>query len=190
MKHLDLGCADKPRNPFNMNEVYGVDQSDAYLAFNVRQCQIGVEPLPYEANYFESVSAYDLLEHIPRQMIDYSSGKIRFPFIELMTDIHRVLKPQGIFLALTPAYPSKEAFQDPSHVNILTEDTHSYFCGETPHASRYGFGGRFDAISVFRAFPEELYGESISRAMKIKKVRYKILGRQPTHLVWKLRCIK
>lgn len=40
-----------------------------------------------------------------------------------MNEVHRVLKPNGIFLHQTPAYPSTVAFRDPTHVNIITEET-------------------------------------------------------------------
>ena len=37
-----------------------------------------------------------------------------------MNEIYRVLKPGEMLLHFTPAYPSKEAFQDPTYVNIIT----------------------------------------------------------------------
>ncbi len=52
-----------------------------------------------------------------------------FPFLELMNDVHRVLiKPGGLFFSSTPSYPWPMAFADPTHVNIMTEETivHSF----------------------------------------------------------------
>jgi SAM-dependent methyltransferase len=66
-----------------------------------------LEPIPFESNFFDSVSAYDFLEHIPRQAIDYQAMITRVPFLELMSEIHRVLKPNGRFFALTTAYLAK-----------------------------------------------------------------------------------
>ena len=135
------------------------------------------------------MSSFDLLEHIPRQSIDYSCGKIRYPFIELMSEIFRVLKPNGIFYSLTPAYPSKEAFQDPTHVNFITDDTHSYFCGENSILSSYKFNGHFEKIESKRVFPEEIYGNT-KPSLKIKKLRYKLIGKKMTHLLWILKAVK
>ena len=50
-----------------------------------------------------------------------------------------MLEPGGRFYAVTPAFPHPEAFADPTHVNIITETTHEYFCGERPLGHMYGF---------------------------------------------------
>lgn len=189
-KHLDLGCGDKPRNPYSAKEVYGVDQSNWFVDQGVKACKLGLEPIPFESNFFESVSAYDFLEHIPRQAIDYQSMTVRFPFLDLMSEIYRVLKPGGRFFALTPAYPAKQAFQDPTHVNILTEDTHSYFCGKDNHASRYGFSGNFRVMNVSWVLPEEVYENKRSFKLAWKKFRYKYFKKGLTHLRWELEAVK
>lgn len=184
-KHLDLGCGDKPRNPYACDELFGIDQSDWFSGAEIRACQLGVESFPYPSDFFDSVSAYDLLEHIPRQAVDYTNNKLRFPFIELMQEVWRVLKPDGKFFALTPAYPAKQVFQDPTHVNIITEDTHSYFCGEKPHAGRYGFSGCFECTQVKWVLPEEVYGDT-SLKLQWRRFRYKNFKGGLTHLIWKL----
>ena len=66
-----------------------------------------------------------------------------------MNEIWRVLKPGGILYASTPAYPHNEAFQDPTHVNFITEKTVEYFMGNVRYQAghdigkMYGFIGRF-----------------------------------------------
>ena len=37
------------------------------------------------------------------------------------------MKPGGIFLSQTPIYPFVEAFQDPTHTNIMTSDTFTLY---------------------------------------------------------------
>lgn len=188
-RHLDLGCASKPRNPYGCDELFGLDQSEWFVTAEVRACQLGLEAFPFPSEYFDSVSAYDLLEHIPRQAIDYANNTIRFPFIEMMQEVWRVLKPDGRFIALTPAYPAKQAFQDPTHVNFITVDTHFYFCGNEPHAARYGFSGRFEKIRVEAVLPEELYGE-MSLRLHWRKFRHTYFKGELSHLVWELEAKK
>jgi len=184
-RHLDLGCGGKPRNPYDCDELFGIDQSNWFTNAEVRACKLGLDPFPFPSDYFDSVSAYDLLEHIPRQAIDYANKEIHFPFIEVMQEVWRVLKPEGKFLALTPTYPARQAFQDPTHVNFITEDTHWYFCGIEPHAARYGFTGHFEKLSVRPVLPEELYGE-LTLKLRWRKFRHLHFKGGLSHLRWEL----
>lgn len=188
MKHLDMGCGPNPRNPNNCEELYGVDQH----RFNdprIFQFNLGIDKLPFPDNFFDSISAFDVLEHIPRQSINHQSKKIIFPFVDLMQEVWRVLKPNGQFIALTPGYPAKQTFQDPTHVNFITIDTHSYFCGNDKHADRYGFYGDFEPIRVCFVLPEEIYGDTSIR-LKWRKFRYKFFKGGLTHIYWNLKAVK
>jgi SAM-dependent methyltransferase len=140
-KTLDLGCGAKPRNPFNADEVYGIDVRED-LDNRVKQADLAIEPIPFPDAFFEYVSAYDFIEHIPR--IVYAPHR-RNSFIELMNEIYRVLKPNGVFLSSTPCYPHPSAFVDPTHVNFITEGTFPlYFDKVNCWARSYGFKGAFD----------------------------------------------
>ncbi len=139
-KTLDLGCGAQPKNPFNADEVFGIDVRDD-LEANIRRADLIVESIPYEDNSFEYVSAHDFLEHVPR--IVYTPMR-RNAFVEVMNEVYRVLKIGGMFLSLTPAYPHGPAFRDPTHVNIITEETFPlYFDDVNRWASAYGFKGAF-----------------------------------------------
>ncbi len=140
---LDLGCANRPRNPYNCDVVYGIDIFED-LSKNIKKADLVVDKIPFESNFFEFVTAFDLIEHIPRLI--YTPER-RLPFIELMNEIYRVLKMDGFFYSVTPAYPSGAAFIDPTHVNFISEGTLShYFCdtqSNPPWAALYGFNGAF-----------------------------------------------
>lgn len=137
---LDLGCGPQPKNPFNADEVFGVDVRDDVEA-NIRRADLVVDPIPYEDASFEYITAHDFLEHIPRLI--YAPER-RNAFIEVMNEIYRVLKEGGLFLSLTPAYPHAATFRDPTHVNFITDETFPlYFDYENRWAKIYGFKGAF-----------------------------------------------
>ena len=67
----------------------------------------------------------------------------------------------------TPAYPSKEAFQDLTYVNIITEDTTpNYFCEPKNWARRlgYGFNGSFKLIE--QRWARDIWLIGIMKALK------------------------
>jgi SAM-dependent methyltransferase len=139
-KTLDLGCGTKPRNPFSADTVFGVDITDVGIS-NIVQSDLSQSPIPFENSSMDYITAFDFIEHVPR--IIYLPT-IRLSFIELMNEIHRVLKPRGIFLAQTPVYPFSACFTDPTHINPVTSETFSlYFDDQQKWGAMYGFKGSF-----------------------------------------------
>ncbi len=192
MNHLDLGCGYNPRNPYEAKNLYGVDiyPDVVELGPNFKLANLATEPIPFPDDFFDSISAFDVLEHIPRQAINFADGSTRLPFIALMNEIHRCLKPNGMLYAFTPAFPSAAAFQDPTHVNFITKDTHSYFCGEDAYGKRYGFSGEFEKVEVKWFY--STYARSAKRNWKItvKNWHKNHIKGSPSHLVWQLKAIK
>lgn len=148
---LDLGCGSSPRRIFDVGCSMGIDilpgsHPEVIVADLIRQS------IPMASNSAEYVYAFDFLEHVPRYVAANHGGVSGTkPFISLMNEIHRILKPRGLFLSSTPAYPYPQAFQDPTHTNIVTEKTFPlYFCthpsGSPPWAYQYGFTGSFQCI--------------------------------------------
>jgi SAM-dependent methyltransferase len=151
--HVDLGCGNLPRNPLAAGKVIGVDISPQ-PAFQVESGTLEYKqvfpgsPLPFESNQIQSISAFDFLEHLPRSD-RLPSGDYTNPFINMMNEIHRILKPGGVFIALTPCYPSPAAFTDPTHVNFITDTTHLYFSGPNfAKEKNYGFIGEFEIVEA------------------------------------------
>jgi SAM-dependent methyltransferase len=129
-------------------------------------------------------------------------NSIVFPFVNLMQEIHRILKPDGIFYAITPGYPSKAAFQDPTHINFITLETLSYFSGDSAHADSlgYGFSGRFEVLhnSWLRgAGPfapkrieliENIRNIEVNDLLILFRRFYNLLrNRHPEHILWVLK---
>jgi SAM-dependent methyltransferase len=195
MRHLDLGCGLSPKNPYKYDELYGCDLRDlkSELAKNgivFRQANLVFDPIPFEDNSFDSVSAMDFLEHIPRQ-INEPNGKLRNAFVLVMNEIYRVLKPDGVFFASTPIYPHPSAFIDPTHVNIMSDKSYTYFIGSSAQAAMYGFNGSFQKIRVYMDTPNNFkYPDEDQFKKWIRRLHRKYLRGGLSHQVWELKAIK
>ena len=208
--HLDLGCGKFPRNPYARGQLCGVDLRPlaGQVDFDYRIANLALQPIPYANDRFGSVSAYDFIEHVPRILATPDGRETIFPFVRLMQEVWRVLAPGGRLYALTPAYPHREAFVDPTHVNIITDSTHNYFCGDEPLARMYGFNGRFqtlraewvhigDAYSTIAGSPENRRAHTglkrLSRGLRAfsRRLRGKADPTQrKIYFLWELEAVK
>jgi len=177
MKSLDLGCGPNPKNPFLAEELFGVDIND-FGNPNIKIADLVVEAIPFPDNSFDYISGFDFLEHIPRLL--YLEGIRKQPFIDLMSEVWRVLKPGGQAFFATPAFPHPQTFQDPQHVNFISELSILYFTepGFLELCHSYGFIGKFDVIQQSWA------NEPIQIC---EGSWYEIV---PYHLIWHLRASK
>lgn len=71
--------------------------------------------LPFEANTFDEIHAYEVLEHTGAQ------GDYKFFFWQF-SDFWRVLKPNGYLCATCPSRHSAWALGDPSHSRVLQKE--------------------------------------------------------------------
>ena len=191
-KHLDLGCGGNPRNPFEANDIYALDIvercdiSKKDVSFVI--ANLALEDIPFPDNFFDSVSAYDFIEHIPRMIcIDRTTA---LPFIKLMSEIYRVLKPNGQFYAVTPFFPMESAFMDPTHVNFISKNTHKYFVSPYLWAKMYGFSGQFESLDVRKVNFDLL----VNKQGLLKSLIYRIVSvinpRSKQHILWHFSAIK
>ena len=72
--------------------------------------------LPWAADHFDEIHAYEVLEHIGDQG-DYRK------FFAQFTEFYRVLKPGGLFFATVPHWKAMWAWGDPSHRRIINNGT-------------------------------------------------------------------
>jgi SAM-dependent methyltransferase len=190
-RHLDLGCGPVPRNPYGADELYGLDLRvpEGADPGRFRRANLVLEPIPSADGHFDSLSAYDFIEHMPRLVV-LPDGTTRLPFVELMNEIWRVLKkPGGRLYAVTPAWPRAEAFVDPTHVNIITERTHRYFTTPELGASIYGFEGRFRALRVQWIRKRVAYEAPNPDLVQRLRSALDIVKRRRLHLLWEFEAL-
>ena len=138
--HLDFGCGTQPRNPFQAEKLFSVDIYRTSAEIPSHEIQIG-DALPFDDETFSSVSAYDVMEHLSRESIRGND------FIFYMQEIYRVLKPAGVAVIIFPAFPHRDAFSDPTHINFITSHTVNYFLGNKAAPYYAGITTNFFAIA-------------------------------------------
>ena len=144
---LDLGCGSNPRNPFEVKKLHGCDLF-ADKNKKILKCRLGFEKIPHKDNTFDYLSAFDLIEHIPRYSDNADINHT--PFIFFMNETYRVLKKEGFFLSVTPFYPYVSAFVDPTHTNVITEETFSGYFSDKKNpelAEQYGIKTNYKIVN-------------------------------------------
>ncbi len=189
---LDCGSGSNPRNPFRAAMVLHLDVVPNNLP-GFLEVSFG-DALPVASGSISFVTAFDFLEHIPR--VSDNPGATS-TFIGYMNEIHRVLIPGGVLLAVSPCYPSEASFTDPTHVNPIARKTHEYFTGRNfAKEMGYGFTGSFEKLHVSRIRPTHWIfnsGKQLNYFGQVKRVGAGIIYRLnhmarlssgKTHIVW------
>lgn len=126
---LDLGCG---RNKFP-----GAIGLDFLPLPNVDIVADLNEKLPFDNEEFDAVYTNQVLEHIQN-------------IIGLVYEVHRILKPGGIFLSHVPYFRSVWAYIDVTHVRCFTINSMNYFVKGTNEYKNYRFRDEgFSKIQVF-----------------------------------------
>jgi ubiquinone/menaquinone biosynthesis C-methylase UbiE len=113
MKILDLGCGKNKHKGaigFDVKKLPGVDIMGSID-----------EVLPFRNNKFDIIYCSHIMEHCKKEK-----------FIQLMEEIHRISKPNGLVNIIVPYYTSKDSFTDPTHNIFFTEHTLDYFIENHP----------------------------------------------------------
>lgn len=116
---LDIGCGASKQTGFvgmDIQELPGVDIVHDFLKFPW--------PIPDEVCSFAMAS--HVVEHIPPVVWSQDHGT-QFPLIMFFDEVWRVLKFDAEFAIAMPYAGTPRFWQDPTHINGMTELTFSYF---------------------------------------------------------------
>ena len=159
-KVLDVACGNR-KIPGSV----GIDYDKQSQADKIWK---DTEKIPYPDNYFDEVFCLNFLEHT-------------FNFDDVLTEIHRVLKPTGIVHVEVPYYNSYNYGQTPFH--------HIMFC-ETTMQEWYTKKGTFSRYSraKFKVLETELFFTKpallIPAPLRIKVAHY--ISNMCYQIYWKL----
>jgi hypothetical protein len=110
----------------------GANKNRGFVGLDIRPlpgvdivCDVNQHPWPLEDECCIQAMASHLLEHIPGVAID--NGHTRFPFIEFMDEVWRILRPGCEFYIVVPHGNSQGFMQDPTHVNAMNQTRWAYF---------------------------------------------------------------
>ncbi len=137
---LDIGCG---RN--KLKGAIGLDHN-AYDGVDIVADLEGPLPIP-DADY-DLVFANQVLEHVR-------------DLVALIREVHRVLKPGGVFLVHVPYFRSSWAHIDPTHVRSFTINSMDYFVKNTYCHDNYRFID--EAFSEAQVFLDTDYKSTLAR---------------------------
>lgn len=99
--------------------------------------------LPFDDDSFESLHAYEVLEHVGQQ------GDAE-TFFRQFSDYWRVLKAGGMLCATCPSVTSRWAWGDPSHTRIISPETLT-FLSQPEYTKQIGKTAMSDFRHIYRA---------------------------------------
>lgn len=147
-----------------MYEQWGVDIV-SYDNPRIKVADLALEPIPYNDDSFEIVTAHQVLEHIPK--VIYNNGEKRNCLIELFNEVYRVLKDNGQFRFDVPVAGTPQYWGDPTHVSEWLEDSVNYYSGDYfGYHDDYGHKSKFKKAVVQRSVGLEWRLEVILQAIK------------------------
>jgi len=134
---LNLGCGNDIKEGWLNLDVANIPGVDVIHDLNKL-------PLPFQSNTFTEVLCQDILEHL-----DY---------VDLLREIHRVMKSDGLLKIRVPHFTSRNNFIDPTHRRRFSVLTFQFFVKESLHDRSYYFDFYFSKLaSVYLSFEKGPY---------------------------------
>ncbi len=139
---LNLGCGGKYLAGYVNCDVLPEVKAD-------RHFDLTCVPYPFETDSVDEVWMDNVLEHLD-------------DLLQVMGELHRILRPGGRLRVLVPYAKSDWALQDPTHKHFFTEQTMHYFCEGWPYNYYVPFR--------FRLITAKLYGNSDTFRQKLRNL--------------------
>ncbi|MFN3303357.1 MAG: hypothetical protein ACK44A_06510 [Roseateles sp.] len=79
---------------------------------------------------FDDITAFHFIVRL--QHVLYVDGRSIFPLVRLRNEVYRKLKLGGLVMSATPSFPHPQAWQNPTHVNIITQERYGHVLFAAP----------------------------------------------------------
>lgn len=147
-RELLLGCGNSrekklysPDTDSEWHDLVTLDISPACEPHVVHD--LNVLPYPFQDEEFDSIYAFEVLEHLGRQ------GDADFFFAQF-SELYRIIKPDGLLFGSCPLPNSPWAFGDPSHTRIVSVESFA-FLDQSNYAKHVGKTTMTDFRSIYKA---------------------------------------
>lgn len=121
-QRLDIACGQQLQTGWTGLDIANVSAPEGAKYINHDVLSF---PWPIADNSIYEARCSHFVEHIPHQLD--GSSKTRNGLVLFMEEVYRVMMPQGIVTIMAPYYSSQRAWQDPTHIRGITENTFRYF---------------------------------------------------------------
>jgi len=126
---INLGCG----NAY----IPGYVNVDCRKEVNPDMCiDLEISMWPWEDNSVDEIMAFDFLEHIHQDKV-----------VEVMKEIHRILKPGGTLSFQVPSTDGRGAWQDPFHVSYWNLNSFLYYTDSNYRAIYEGMLPKFEIVT-------------------------------------------
>lgn len=162
--HVDLGSGFKARGDRNF---------DIVKYPRVEICHLGFEEIPIESDTVDIVTAWDLLEHIPKvyNWKDENGWHTIYPYLFLIEEVYRILKVGGIWQINSPIVGQYPMFAPYNHITQLEPHSFNIFDLRQQHIMEVKKRRELDGIkAVFKILIQEVEIENVRFLWKLQKV--------------------
>lgn len=150
-KNLNIGCGH-----LKFDNCISIDKRDTPIVDFIMD--LNNIPWPFEDEKFLNVYAYDIVEHLDE-------------VVDVVNEIWRVLKIEGVLYIHTNHYKYENAFTDPTHKHFFSMNSFDFWDDETMFGTKYPHyaDGRIFRIETKMEDGQEIFIKMIKKRRNIIK---------------------
>lgn len=160
MRELVLGCGNYPYKKIYAESKEYVNPTRVDIDPDCKPditLDLNTNSLPFPDSSFDEVHMYEVLEHLGTQG-DYKH------FFDFFSEVARVLKPDGLFIASVPAMSSPWVWGDPGHTRAIPPET-LVFLDQDEYKTQVGKTPMTDYRGIYKANLKRVHLQEVSSVL-------------------------